>query len=458
MHNVGYNLKLSEKIEIMKFFTSNPTQGTQGEKCTRRNHLNFFTPIYDHRESRVGDDVTLYYPGFQRFIDDADKMKLDKEDYKLAHDMCIEMAKYMNEKDKTDSFYKLLQNYFPPDYKSWVSVPGKSMADLTFNPCQCLQIEVKKEMYGNDTDSYTQIISYYIQSLKACKEPERCQAPGYLIELVGPHLFIYGAVYGEYVFVDRLVDPVWLVPQNEEAMIKIARMFRALKNAIKEIKKYYSPIIMKDQPQFPKDQPRFPKDQPRFPTFQSCYKGVIEYQVRIKRHMFKGILKYNNGQKNVDVVIKFTKRYCTEAHELMHWNGYAPPLIYYQERVEGTQYAVIVMEYHQCFTDAMHLDQYLKENPQDEATVRKDCEKALMIMNDHGFCHGNLTFKNIRIYKYEQEGSFHFCTFIINYKWAGRIGKVRYSFSANIPDGIKPGDLITKEREREQLEKNFEHH
>ena len=122
-----------------------------------------------------------------------DKMEPDKEDYKLAHDMCIEMAKYMYEKGKSGSFYKLLKIYFQSDYESRVSAPGKCMADLTFNPCQCLQVEVKNEMHGNDTDSYTQIISYYIQSLQAilqCKEPERCQAPGYLIELVGPHLFI----------------------------------------------------------------------------------------------------------------------------------------------------------------------------------------------------------------------------------------------------------------------------
>ena len=172
--------------------------------------------------------------------------------------------------------------------------------------------------------------------------------------------------------------------------------------------------------------------------------------------MFKGILKYNNGQKNIDVVIKFTKRYCPEAHVLMHWNGYVPPLIYYQERVEGTQYTVIVMEYDQCFADAMCLDQYLNENihVKNTALVHEECKKALMIMNDQRFCHGNLTFKNIRIYKYEEQG---FRTFIINYKWAGRLGKVRYAFSADIPDGIKPGDLITEDSERKQLEKLFEH-
>ena len=46
-------------------------------------------------------------------------------------------------------------------------------------------------------------------------------------------------MYDEYVFVDRLVDPVWLVPQNQKAMIRIARIFKALKEAIGEIQEYY---------------------------------------------------------------------------------------------------------------------------------------------------------------------------------------------------------------------------
>ena len=73
-----------------------------------------------------------------------------------------------------------------------------------------------------------------------------------------------------------LLDSVWLIPQNEEATIKIARIFRALKYAIKQIQKYYNSIIMKDQP--------------RFPTFQSCYKGDIEYQEITCSRAFSNII------------------------------------------------------------------------------------------------------------------------------------------------------------------------
>ena len=37
-----------------------------------------------------------------------------------------------------------------------------------------------------------------------------CPGPTFLLQLVGPHMFISGAVFGEYVCVDRLTSPIWL--------------------------------------------------------------------------------------------------------------------------------------------------------------------------------------------------------------------------------------------------------
>ena len=50
-----------------------------------------------------------------------------------------------------------------------------------------------------------------------------CPGPTFLLQLVGPHMFISGAVFGEYVCVDRLTSPIWLVvqPGNTSAMVEI---------------------------------------------------------------------------------------------------------------------------------------------------------------------------------------------------------------------------------------------
>ena len=435
----------------MKYFTQSPTKNENKKPETRkyrREKLNLLTPIYDHREGRVGDDVTLYYPGFQRFIDDTDKVMPSKEDCIFVQKMCLEMTKYCEgEKLRERTFQSLTEKYF--DVCMVPSAAVKSTCDLTINPCKCVQVEIKKEIYEISVDSYTQIIGYYVHSLRGRgemnevnkKDVEQCPAPGFLLELVGPHLFISGAVYGEYVFVDRLVDPVWLVPQKEEAMIRIARIFKALKRAIAEIRQYY--------------QDPNPVSQPRFPIFQSFYKGNIQYEKAIKRHTFKGTLIYNNGaREDVDVVVMFVKQYSREAHELMDFHGRAPQLIHYEERAGGTQYTAIVMEY---ISDAMPLDEFLDRLKNEDFNkikkkAHKRCNEALKVMHDHGFCHGKILSKSILGKVQDRKIQI----FIVNYEWAGRQEKATYPLSANIPEGIQPGDPITREQDLAQLEKLFQ--
>ena len=429
----------------MKYFTQSPTTNKNKTRKTqkyRREKLNLLTPIYDHREGRVGADVTLYYPGFQKFIDDTDKVVPSKEDCNFAQEMCLEMTKYCeNEKLRERTFKSLTEKYF--DVHMVPSAAIKSMCDLTINPCECVQVEIKNELYTISVDSYTQVIGYYVHSLRGeinevnKKDVDWCPAPGFLLELVGPHLFISGAVYGEYVIVDRLVDPVWLVPQREEAMIRIARIFKALKEAIGKIQLYYA---LKTH-----------VSQPKFPIFQSFYKGNIQYKEAIKRHTFKGILTYPD-KTSERVFVTFVKQYSREAHELMGFYGYAPKLIHYEERVGGTQYTAIVMKY---IPNARPLDEFLKyeaeynRNNEIKKLARTRCTEALKVMHDHGFCHGKISSKSI-LGKKVQDGDVKI--FIVNYKWAGRQGEATYPISADIPEGFQPGDPITQDQDKEQLE------
>ena len=317
----------------MKHYTSLPSD--YGKEYKWRNlQLSFRkVPICDHRDGRVGDDVTLYYPGFQRFIDNCHNIELSKEDLDFAQTVCAEMSQYFKlEKDRENAFADAIKEYFKLGNDDVAqSEKSKSVADIVIGPKSCVIIEVKNESGQGGSNSHSQVIAYYVQSLEE-KNPGQCPAPAYLIELVGPQLTISGAVYGRYVFVDKLIDPVWLVPQhNDEAIIRIARIFRALKEPIGEIRQYYP-------------NPN-PVRQPRFPIFQSFYKGNIEYKEAIKRHTFKGTLTYYNNETSEPVFVTYVKRYSLKTHKLMNSCGYAPKLIHYEEKVGGTQYTAIVMEY-----------------------------------------------------------------------------------------------------------------
>ena len=296
---------------------------------------------------------------------------------------------------------------------------------------------------GGESDSHSQAIAYYVQTLEK-RGPDKCPAPAYLIELVGPQLTISGAVYGRYVFVDRLVYPVWLVPQNQKAMIRIARIFKALKEAIETIQWFNAFKIYASQP--------------RFPIFQLFYKGNIRYEEAIKRHTFKGTLTYYNNETNEPVFVTFVKRYSLKTHEFMAFRGYAPKLIHYEERVGGTQYTAIVMKY---IPDAMPLDEFLEyaaaNYSQHINNIKKDvqecCTKALKVLHNDEFCHGKISSKSI-LGKAPINGDVQI--FIVNYEWAGKQGEATYPLSADIPEGAQPGYLITQDQDLAQLKKLFQ--
>ena len=424
----------------MKHYTKPPSD--YGKKNKWRNfQLSFMkVPICDHREGRVGDDVTLYFPEFQRFIDDCNDIELSKEDLNFAQMVCAEMSKYFtDEKERENAFAKAIKKCFEVDVVQ--SQPGpESVPDIVIGPNSCVIIEVKNEIGGSN--SHSQVIGYYVQTLEK-REPKKCPAPAYLIELVGPQLTISGAVFGRYVFVDKLIDPVWLVPQREEAMIRIARIFKALKEAIRKIRQYYTKETRVTWP--------------RFPIFQSFYNGNIQYEKAIKRHTFKGTLTYYNNGTSKNVVVTFVKRYSHETHKFMDSRKYAPQLIHYEERVGGTQYTAIVMEY---IPDAMPLDEFLKYAANDfysfntiKELVRTHCTKALKVLHDNGFCHGKISSKSI-LGKAPINGDIQI--FIVNYEWAGKQGEATYPLSADIPEEVQPGKLITQDQDKDQLEKLFQ--
>ena len=420
-YRVDLELPTRYKIKVMAEIMPSPHDYGMNPQPTKDTLRSKGLRIYDHRDGDNGDDVTLYYPGFQRFIDQCNDTALDDTDSKVRDKMCDEMSKYFpNEKARQEKFIELMNEY------GFVMESGGSSTkyDGYIDPCKCVILEVKKE----SGDSHAQAIAYYVRSLED-KPVDQCPAPAFLLELVGPHLFISGAVYGKYVFVDRLVDPVWLVPhQREDAMIRIARIFKALKAAVTDIREYYENVN--------------PVDQPRFPIFQSFYKGNIQYKEAIKRHTFKGTLTYNGTSK--PVFVTFAKQYSRETHEFMGFRGYAPQLIHYEERVRDTQYTAIVMEY---IPDTMPLDEFLLSEVVEQYRISTCCIEALKVMHDNGFCQGKISSKSI--FGKVQDGNVKIL--IVNYEWAGRQKDARYPLSADIP-GVQPGEFITREHDEEQLD------
>lgn len=117
-------------------------------------------------------------------------------------------------------------------------------------------------------------------------------------------------------------------PHDNEAMINIAIVLKALRNAIFAIDEYY----------------RNPRNlqNPRFPQYESYEldgrKVMITYTKQMRNHLFRGTV-----DNNKEVVIKFTQTYCREAHALLDAHGYAPHLYWCGDVT--SQFKMVVMEY-----------------------------------------------------------------------------------------------------------------
>ena len=401
----------------MKRYTKSPSD--YGKENKWRNFQLAFrkVPICDHREGRVGDDVTLYYPEFQQFIDNCNSMiKPSKSDFYFAKEVCDEMSKYFSsEKERETAFAKAIKKYLKQELgKNDVvqSESGQSEPDIVISPNSCIIIEVKNESgQGGGSDSHSQVIAYYVQSLEE-KNPGQCPAPAYLIELVGPQLTISGAVYGRYVFVDKLIDPVWLVPQhNDEAIIKITRIFKALKEAYWKIQQYYEKNTKINYP--------------RLPAYKPFNDDLIQYKRTIMPHVYEGTCKKNGAT----VIIKFIERYSIEAHTTMSSQGHAPQIISESEMhvaVEGTRYKAIVLE---NFDHTIYVDMYLCiARDKEVKDIHDDCVAAIKKLHERKFCYEKPLLQNIHFHPSSSILASSEEIFILNYEWAKKQDDTEYPF------------------------------
>ena len=358
-------------------------------------------PICNHRGSApTGDHISLYYPGFHEFVELCETVTIDKKDCVVANDLCLAMAKvYGNEDGRVKEFIKVLKSYF-----GGISFKNNSKCEMSIGDNQECLLECKNES-GISGDAYRQVYAYYIASLETKKFPDKCSAPGFIIEVVGPNLTISGAVFGKYVYIDRLAHH-WLVqqPNDNDAMIRIAKTLKALQVCLSDMSKYYSQI----------NSNQLILRQPRFPVYQDVNGSELTYHKEVENysHLFHASL---NGQ---DVVVKFAQTYCEEAHECLSTHGFAPKLISCDS--VGRFKAVVMEE----VKDAVCIDTYLAKNPGAKNELLAKCRKALKVLSENNYCHGDFRPCNILVTE-------NLDIFVLDFDWAGECGKVKYPFFMN---------------------------
>lgn len=378
--------------------------------------------IYNHREGNIGHDITLYYSGFQTFMDECKNCKPNAEDCTFVMRLCNAMAQvYEAEENRHEALFNLLLSHVP-GIQITVAKRGEGRCDILIG--KKVYVEVKKEMESTNNDSFAECSSYYYQDL-SCAPFLKCPVPAYILQIMGPNLIISGIVYGEHVLIDRLAPPLWLVPQphNNGVMTEIAKVIKALKNAIYSLVSYYDILPEVKYPRFPMYQ-SYPDNGNKIP---------ITYDCQLKNHLFYGHV----GEE--EVIIKFTETYCRDAHVCLESQGYAPKL--YWCGTVSSRFQMVVME----FVHGNPLLDYMSQHRDQTSDIITMCNSALKCLHDQNLCHGDFRHTNILV-----RDSGKVC--VLDYEWAGVVGQTRYPLYMNHehitwPGGAADGELIMKDHD-----------
>jgi serine/threonine protein kinase len=148
-----------------------------------------------------------------------------------------------------------------------------------------------------------------------------------------------------------------------------------------------------------------------------------------KRALFKASMKSLSESAGKPVVVKFTRRYCTEAHRLLAGMSLAPKLLHHGE-IAGIHF--VVME---------HLEvMKISGNPPKAKNGAKHIEalrRAVQALHDRKLVFGDLREPNIPITKDGLR--------LVDFDWSGEEGTVRYP--ADISEKIQWSEGVEREGE-----------
>lgn len=191
-----------------------------------------------------------------------------------------------------------------------------------------------------------------------------------------------------------------------------------------------------------------------FYPYQSSYKAEDGTSVKFKYmeriHPDK-LLFLCQSDQDENLCVKFTKRYSPDAHRCCADKGMAPRL-YATETLPG-DWTMVVMEYlaspeYTCVASSRR-----------DPAITESVKRAADILHQGGFVHGDIRNLNLMVRKGSNQDEWK--VKIIDFDWAGKVGDARYPPNVNRreirrPKGVKDGELILQEHDREMIEYIFD--
>ncbi|CAJ0625788.1 13376_t:CDS:2 [Entrophospora sp. SA101] len=267
---------------------------------------------------------------------------------------------------------------------------------------------------------------------------------------------IKNEVGSDKVVVEPLTDMIFLADpvDDDDKFCQIIRLFVALTNAFDHLHQFYSnsdttlsEISLNEIPNDYFLQDKF------FPYIREFIiedkKFHFTYDGPLTKNYAKPIWKARLDD-NTEIVVKFAKRYNSEAHKICYHKDLAPGLIFVSENIYNGFY-MIIMKY----IDGIQLDNLITDTHCTQETlinIYKDIKIAIDELHCNNIVFADLRPPNILIRVLDGK---HKVTLVV-FDWCGRDRVDRYPASINWEqpwhNDVKPNGLLKKEYDYHMLD------
>ncbi|KAJ3498893.1 hypothetical protein NLJ89_g10162 [Agrocybe chaxingu] len=367
--------------------------------------------------------IELLHPVFGQFMDDCKHHTPTTEDNILVEAFVKVMQKFF-EKEK-DRQKEILMAF----NEASVFMKGSKIddystdGDLSVGLLRYLIAEIKNEIGSTGVEPYLQGILYYLESTR--DQAVRCCTsilPCIVIALFGPFVGFAGVAWTDHPNAQMLstVIPCHFSIYDSEMRDRLARHLRALRLSLVSLVKYYeglrsvgpasgSPLPRNPMLPYPSSFSLTDSSEQQF-TYESRKTG--------NNLLFFGRLL---GAGAGAVCIKFTRRYCKEAHEFCASRGFAPKLHGF-ERLPGGWYMIVMDDTREEYEDLFefisgHSDQLDNDS---HNSLLDSLKASLSQFHQANYVHGDMRNSNIMVKKSGLNGSF----LLVDFDWSGTIGEV----------------------------------
>lgn len=315
--------------------------------------------------------------------------------------------------------------------------------------------QIKNEVGATNCSAPEECFWYHYQYLTTQTREEllqRCCCPAILCSIVGPYItFSVGIQLGGGQYVCDPVTPLlqlMVLPHQQDKMVAVAKALRATKNAVSKLILQYNEWDTMNPTDATKVQLNFPYAR-SFRVNGSLYEFRYLDAIMISSHHLVYRVCITNTGGNLftvgsELAVKFSKRYCGDAHDCLSSIHLAPELFSFTTLRGG--WFMIVME----FISWISLDRYYTSvTPQMKMIILSNIKKALTHLHLNSFVHGDLRLNNILV---NPEGEVR----IIDFEYSCRFNStnpVRYppflnkSGEIQWAPGVECGGLISPEHD-----------